>query len=131
MNQTIEHKLEFNYIDIPAPLSKGHPHTYTHTVLLVHRNVQDTSVCPNTCTRTGHLLLDVHSVLCQQTRDDGILGEGLVVHELCGRKGGHGIEEADSCLLEVPDGESVQSLVGLEPVPAVPVSALFYQAVCM
>lgn len=58
---------------------------------------------------------------------DGVRDEGLVVHELVGGEGGHGVQEELGRLLEVPDGHTVEALVHLEAVPAVPVPAFLNQ----
>ena len=75
-----------------------------------------------------YLFLDVLSVLCQQAGDDGILAEGAIVHQLSGGERCHGVEEAHGCLFEVAYGHCVETLIGFEPVPAVPVPSLLNQA---
>ena len=59
----------------------------------------------------------------------GVLDESGVVHQLVAGESGHGLQEQLGRLAKVPDGNHVQALVHLQPVPAVPVAAVFYQPV--
>lgn len=59
---------------------------------------------------------------------DCIGDKSLVVHELVRREGGNGVEEELGGLLEIPDGNAVQTLVDLESIPPIPVSPLFNEA---
>ena len=52
-----------------------------------------------------------------------------VVHQLIGSEGANGVQEEIGCLLKVPDGHAVHTLIHLESVPTVPVSSFFYKAV--
>lgn len=52
----------------------------------------------------------------------------LVVHELVGGERGDRVEEELGSLLEVPDGHAVETLVDLQTVPPVPVTALLDEA---
>ena len=53
----------------------------------------------------------------------------LVVHELVAGEGRDGLEEEVGGLAEVSDGHGVEAFVDLQPVPAIPVTALLHHGV--
>lgn len=79
------------------------------------------------CCETPHLLPQVRPLQRDHAHIDGVRDERLVVHELVRGEGGHGVQEKLGCLLEVSDGDAVQTLIDLQTVSPVPVSALFDQ----
>ena len=75
----------------------------------------------------SNLALHVAAVQSHQTAETGIFYKRLVVHQLSGGKRCHGIKETSGSPAKVSDGHGVETFVGLEPVPAVPVPALLHQ----
>lgn len=73
------------------------------------------------------LLSKVGSLERNHANIDGVGDKGLVVHQFVGGKGGHSVQEQLGCLLKVPDGHTVQTLIDLQPVPPVPVTTFLNQ----
>ena len=73
---------------------------------------------------TTHLLLVVDPRQREGAGDDAEPDERLVRHELGRGEGGEGVQQQVGALLEVADGQAVQTLVRLQPIAPVPVAAV-------
>lgn len=76
----------------------------------------------------SHLFTEVRPFKGDHADVNRVGNKGLVIHEFIRSEGGDCVEEELSCLLEVSDGHTVQTLVDFQTIPPVPISPLLNKA---
>lgn len=78
-----------------------------------------------------YLVLDVNTLQCQYTGQDGVSDKVLILHKLGRCKCGQGGNEQIGCALEVANGHQVGALIDLQTIPAIPVTTFFDHAMLL
>lgn len=76
---------------------------------------------------TLYLLSKVRPLECYHTHIHSVCNKRLVVHKLIRGECGDGIQKELCCLLEITDGHTVKTLIHLQAIPSVPISAFLDQ----